>query len=41
MIFWFIVLTSIIVLVLPIALLLGLWTLERIEIQEIDWREED
>jgi hypothetical protein len=38
---WFILLTVFLVLVLPIIALLGLWTLERIEIQEIDWRDED
>jgi cytochrome oxidase assembly protein ShyY1 len=38
---WFILLTVFLVLVLPIFVLLGLWTLERIEIQEIDWRDED
>jgi ABC-type phosphate transport system permease subunit len=29
------------ILIVPIGIMLGLWLLERAEINEIDWREDD
>ena len=41
MTFWFVLFIIIAVVVFPIVVLLGLWTLEDVEVAEIDWKDYD
>jgi len=38
---WFAILGAAILVAIPLAIMWGLWQLENIDINEIDWREED
>lgn len=38
---WFALSVAVAILVVPIGIMMGLWLLERADIDEIDWREDD
>lgn len=38
---WFAILGAAIAISIPLAIMWGFWSLEKLNIDEIDWREED